>query len=148
MVQVTNNPATTPVSVVATPATTARFWQPHDFMNFSNRPVTLLLASRTAWLRAFFWFCVPGVVRDTNKPERKPGVAPLLIQSRGDRHCHRCNLLNRGLRRLEHVHETASELHGDIHCHNSQHQADHQFHAYGELYGEAIVFGEIHRMKS
>jgi hypothetical protein len=78
----------------------------------------------------------------------QPGVAPLLIQSRGDRHCHRCNLLNRGLRRLEHVHETASELHGDIHCHNSQHQADHQFHAYGELYGEAIVFGEIHRMKS
>jgi hypothetical protein len=35
----------------------------------------------------------------------QPGVAPLLIQSRGDRHCHRCNLLNRGLRRLEHVHE-------------------------------------------
>jgi hypothetical protein len=60
---------------------------------------------RTAWLLAFFWFCVPGVVRDTNKPERKPGVAPLLIQSRRDRHCHRCNLLDRGLRRLEHVHE-------------------------------------------
>jgi len=42
-------------------------------------------------------------------------------------------LLDRCLQRLEHVHETASELHGDIHCYNRQHQADHQFHAYGEL---------------
>jgi len=58
------------------------------------------------------------------------------------------NLLDRGLLRLEPVHETASELHGDIHRRNRQHQADHHFHAYGELYGGEIVFGEIHRMKS
>jgi hypothetical protein len=90
-------------------------------MNFSNRLVTLPLACRTAWLLAFLGFAFLAWFATPTNPKAN------------DRHCHRCNLLDRCLRRLKHVHETASELHGDIHRHNRQHQADHQFHAYGEL---------------